>query len=72
VTTGGITSGKWTIAFSSDLPQKRPRASSKAIATPTGRLHSIAQKATRNDRRIAVSSSGENDRSAVTARGRAR
>jgi hypothetical protein len=72
VTTGGMTSGRCTTTLSSDFPQNRPRDSSKAIATPTGRLPSIAQNATRNDRRIAVSSSGVKANSQLTGFRRAR
>src|SRR5215472_6298435 len=59
VTTGGITSGRWTRTLSSERPQNRPRASSIATASATGRLVSMAQKPTRSDSLIAVSSSGE-------------
>ncbi len=71
MTTGGMINGRWTTTLSSDLPQNRTRASSSAMAMPTGRLHAIAQKATRSDRRIAVISSGEKERSALTATCRA-
>ena len=71
MTTGGMINGRCTSTLSSDFPQKRPRDSTSATATPTGRLPSIAQKATRNDSRIAVSSSGEKANSQLTALRRA-
>src|SRR5260221_14507757 len=64
-----MTKGRCTTAFSSDFPQNRPRARTSATAIPTGRLVSIAQNATRNDSRIATSSSGEKSRSALTRLG---
>ena len=63
--------GRCTTTLSSDLPQKRPRASNSATATPTGRLPSIAQNATRSDNMIAVNSSGEKAKGPFTARDRA-
>src|SRR5665213_3671322 len=53
-----MTSGRWTNTLSSERPQNRPRASSIATASATGRLPSIAQAPTRSDSLIAVSSSG--------------
>ena len=72
MTTGGMTSGRCTMTLSSDFPQNCPRDNNKAAAMPTGRLPSIAQNATRNDNRIAVSSSGEKARTQLTAFRRAR
>lgn len=49
VTTGGTTSGRWTIASSSNLPGNRPRARAHASAKATG---SIAATATPPTRRL--------------------
>ena len=58
MTTGGITSGRWTMPSTIARPGKLTRASSQAMKMPNGRLPIIATVATRRLRWIASHSSG--------------
>src|SRR4051812_36289292 len=64
-------SGRCTNVSSTDLPQNRPRASSKPTAKPKGRLASIAVVETSRLRRSAVHSSSDSQFTPSTLRTRA-
>src|SRR6516165_66278 len=72
VTTGGMTSGRWTIPSSTLLPQNRPRANTIAVARPKGRLPSMAQSATRRLSRTASISAAVKSNTTLTRRRRYR